>query len=159
MARREPIFPAESWRPSDAESALVPRQPAPYRPGHFGLEPRGRATNGLELLQDLYAFNPDVVAILGTGYAAEATPRWKRCAMGVRDYLDKNQDLNRGTFLQAVRRQLDRIRPAKRTRQLHQSLVAFREVVEKNSAAGAIPRPPSTTPCPYPMRSVRWSAS
>ncbi len=86
--------------------------------------------NGLELLQDLYAFNPDVVAILVTGYAAEATPL-DAMRMGVRDYLDKNHDLNRGTFLQAVRRQLDRIRPAKRARQLHESLVAFREAVEK----------------------------
>src|SRR5206468_4163418 len=51
--------------------------------------------------------------------------------MGVRDYLDKNQDLDRDTFLSAVRRQLDRIRPAKRERRLHASLVAFREAVEK----------------------------
>jgi ActR/RegA family two-component response regulator len=86
--------------------------------------------NGLELLQDLYAFNPDVVAILVTGYAAEATPL-DAMRMGVRDYLDKNHDLNRGTFLQAVRRQLERIRPAKRARQLHERLVAFREAVEK----------------------------
>lgn len=86
--------------------------------------------NGLELLQDLYAFNPDVVAILVTGYAAEATPL-DAMRMGVRDYLDKNHDLNRGTFLQAVRRQLERIRPAKRARQLHESLVAFREAVQK----------------------------
>jgi hypothetical protein len=51
--------------------------------------------------------------------------------MGVRDYFDKNQDLNRATFLAAVHRQLERIRPAKRERRLHQSLVAFREAVEK----------------------------
>src|SRR5579863_7763269 len=86
--------------------------------------------NGLELLQDLYAFNPDVVAILVTGYAAEATPL-DAMRMGVRDYLDKNHDLNRGTFLQAVRRQIERIRPAKRIRQLHETLVAFREAVQK----------------------------
>jgi DNA-binding NarL/FixJ family response regulator len=86
--------------------------------------------NGLELLQDLYAFNPDVVAILVTGYAAEATPL-DAMRMGVRDYLDKNHDLNRGTFLQAVRRQLERIRPAKRARKLHETLVAFREAVQK----------------------------
>jgi two-component system, NtrC family, nitrogen regulation response regulator NtrX len=86
--------------------------------------------NGLELLQDLYAFNPDVVAILVTGYAAEATPL-EAMRMGVRDYLDKNHDLNRGTFLQSVRRQLERIRPAKRVRELHTSLVAFRESIQK----------------------------
>jgi hypothetical protein len=51
--------------------------------------------------------------------------------MGVRDYLDKNQDLNRETFLAAVRKQLTRIAPAKRHRELHQSLVAFRSAVEK----------------------------
>src|SRR5207247_7301902 len=51
--------------------------------------------------------------------------------MGVRDYLDKNQDLGRETFLTAVRRQLERIRPAKREWHLHQSLLAFRESLEK----------------------------
>jgi hypothetical protein len=51
--------------------------------------------------------------------------------MGVRDYLDKNQDLSKETFLTAVRRQLEHIRPAKRERRLHQSLVSFRETVEK----------------------------
>ena len=51
--------------------------------------------------------------------------------MGVRDYLDKNQDLNRDSFLNAVRRQLERIGPIKRERRLHQSLKAFRESVEK----------------------------
>jgi hypothetical protein len=47
--------------------------------------------------------------------------------MGVRDYLDKNQDLNRETFLNAVRRQLERIVPAKRQRQFTRSLYTFRE--------------------------------
>jgi hypothetical protein len=51
--------------------------------------------------------------------------------MGVRDYLEKNQDLDRERFLAAVRRQLERIRPAKRERRVHDSLVAFREAVEK----------------------------
>jgi len=51
--------------------------------------------------------------------------------MGVRDYLDKNQDLNREAFIKAVRRQLERIRPAKRERRLHQGLAEFREAVEK----------------------------
>jgi two-component system, NtrC family, nitrogen regulation response regulator NtrX len=114
---------------SDAESALAlaNQHPIDLAILDWNLE---TGDNGLELLQDLYSFNPDVVAILVTGYAAEATPL-EAMRMGVRDYLDKNHDLSRGTFLQAVRRQLDRIRPAKRTRQLHQSLVTFREVVEK----------------------------
>src|SRR5690242_14207502 len=90
----------------------------------------GDGGDGLQLLQDLYTFNPDVVAIMVTGYANKATPL-DAMRMGVRDYLDKNQDLSRETFLQAVRRQLEAIRPAKRARRLHASLVAFREAVEK----------------------------
>jgi ActR/RegA family two-component response regulator len=90
----------------------------------------GAGNDGLQLLEDLYVFNPDVVAIMVTGFAHQATPL-DAMRMGVRDYLDKNQDLDRDTFLKAVRRQLDRIRPAKRERRLHQSLVAFREAVEK----------------------------
>src|SRR5438445_13191594 len=90
----------------------------------------GAGDDGLQLLQDLYAFNPDVVAIMVTGFANQATPL-DAMRMGVRDYLDKNQDLNRESFLAAVRRQLEHIRPAKRARQLQQSLFAFRAAVEK----------------------------
>jgi ActR/RegA family two-component response regulator len=90
----------------------------------------GAGNDGLRLLEDLYLFNPDVVAILVTGFAHQATPL-DAMRMGVRDYLDKNQDLDRSTFLRAVWRQLDRIRPAKRERRLHQTLAAFREAVEK----------------------------
>src|SRR5262249_22995832 len=72
----------------------------------------------------------DVVAILVTGFAHQATPL-EALRMGVRDYLDKNADLNRETFLRAVTRQLDRIRPAKRQRELNQSLAAFRQAVER----------------------------
>jgi ActR/RegA family two-component response regulator len=90
----------------------------------------GAGDDGLQLLQDLAEFNPDVVAIMVTGFANKATPL-DAMRMGVRDYLDKNQDLNRDSFLHAVRRQLERIRPAKRERRLHQSLVTFREAVEK----------------------------
>src|SRR5439155_19252918 len=90
----------------------------------------GAGEDGLELLRDLQTFQPDVVAIMITGYANKATPL-DAMRMGVRDYLDKTQDLTRDTFLAAVRRQLDRIRPAKRERRLHQTLVAFREAVEK----------------------------
>lgn len=90
----------------------------------------GAGNDGLKLLEDLYLFNPDVVAIMITGFAQQATPL-DAMRMGVRDYLDKNQDLNRQTFLAAIRRQLDKIEPAKRERRLHRSLVAFREAVEK----------------------------
>jgi ActR/RegA family two-component response regulator len=90
----------------------------------------GAGNDGLQLLEDLYVFNPAVVAIMITGFAHQATPL-DAMRMGVRDYLDKNQDLNRTTFLAAVRRQLEYVRPAKRERQLHQGLVAFREAVEK----------------------------
>jgi DNA-binding NtrC family response regulator len=90
----------------------------------------GAGDDGLQLLQDLAEFNPDIVAIMVTGFANKATPL-DAMRMGVRDYLDKNQDLNRESFLHAVRRQLERLRPVKRQRQLHQSLKAFREAVEK----------------------------
>lgn len=90
----------------------------------------GAGNDGLQLLEDLYLFNPNVVAIMITGFAHQATPL-DAMRMGVRDYLDKNQDLDRATFLAAVHRQLERIRPAKRERRLHSSLVAFREAVQK----------------------------
>jgi ActR/RegA family two-component response regulator len=90
----------------------------------------GAGNDGLQLLEDLSVFQPDIVAILITGYAHQATPL-DALRMGVRDYLDKNQDLNRDTFLAAVRKQLDRIRPAKRHRELHRQLAAFRSAVEQ----------------------------
>ncbi|MGE3807958.1 MAG: response regulator [Gemmataceae bacterium] len=90
----------------------------------------GAGADGLKLLEDLYLFHPDVVAIMITGYAHQATPL-DAMRMGVRDYLDKNQDLDRDTFLRAVTRQLELIRPAKRQRQLNRSLLSFREAVDK----------------------------
>jgi DNA-binding response OmpR family regulator len=90
----------------------------------------GAGNDGLRLLEDLYLFNPDIVAIMITGFAQQATPL-DALRMGIRDYLDKNQDLDRDSFLASVSRQLERIRPAKRERRLHTSLVAFREAVEK----------------------------
>lgn len=90
----------------------------------------GAGNDGLQLLEDLYVFNPDIVAVLITGYAHQATPL-DAMRMGVRDYLDKNQRLDRDTFLAAIRRQLDRIRPARRQRRLHEGLVAFRAAVDK----------------------------
>jgi two-component system nitrogen regulation response regulator NtrX len=90
----------------------------------------GAGSDGLRLLEDLALFHPDMTAIMITGFAHQATPL-QAMRMGVRDYLDKNQDLNRTTFLTAVRRQLDRIRPARRARQLHRELIAFRSAVEK----------------------------
>src|SRR5579871_5520043 len=90
----------------------------------------GSGTDGLQLLQDLSLFNPDVVAIMVTGYAHRATPL-DALRMGVRDYLDKNQDLNRDTFLNSVRRQLERIMPLKRQRAFNRSLAVFRSTVEK----------------------------
>jgi two-component system nitrogen regulation response regulator NtrX len=90
----------------------------------------GSGSDGLRLLEDLVEFHPDVVAILITGFAHQATPL-DALRMGVRDYLDKNQNLDRETFVAAVKKQLDRIRPAKRQRELNHSLAAFREAVEK----------------------------
>jgi two-component system, NtrC family, nitrogen regulation response regulator NtrX len=90
----------------------------------------GTGSDGLRLLEDLVEFHPDLVAILVTGFANIATPL-EALRMGVRDYLDKNQDLNRETFLAAVRRQLERILPAKRHRQFTQGLLQFRQAVEQ----------------------------
>jgi ActR/RegA family two-component response regulator len=90
----------------------------------------GSGSDGLRLLEDLVEFRPDLVAILVTGFAHQATPL-DALRMGVRDYLDKNQDLNRDTFVGSVRRQLDRIRPAKQQRELNRRLAAFREAVER----------------------------
>lgn len=89
----------------------------------------GSGSDGLRLLEDLVEFRPEIVAILVTGFAHQATPL-DALRMGVRDYLDKNQDLNRDTFVAAIRRQLDRIRPAKQQRELNARLAAFRAAVE-----------------------------
>src|SRR6266849_157281 len=122
-------FPCRILTAADAEAALVlaNKQTIDLAILDWNL---GAGNDGLHLLEDLYLFNPDVVAILVTGFAHQATPL-DAMRMGVRDYLDKNQDLDRESFLRAVHRQLERIRPAKRERHLHQSLVAFREAVEK----------------------------
>jgi ActR/RegA family two-component response regulator len=90
----------------------------------------GAGNNGLQLLEDLYLFNPDVTAILVTGFANQATPL-DAMRMGVRDYLDKNEKLDRTTLLDVVRKQLDRLRPVKRQRQFHRSLAEFRDAVAK----------------------------
>jgi len=90
----------------------------------------GSGSDGLRLLEDLVDFRPELVAILVTGYAHQATPL-HAMRMGVRDYLDKNHDLTREVFLSAVTKQLDRIVPAKRQRELNRSLAEFREAVQQ----------------------------
>src|SRR5262245_62338727 len=90
----------------------------------------GAGDDGLQLLQDLYEFNPDVVAIMVTGFANQATPL-HAMRMGVRDYLDKNQDLNKSTFLAAVKKHLDRIRPASQARRIIAALKPFPEAVKQ----------------------------
>jgi len=114
---------------SDSESALkqANQQPIDLAILDWNL---GSGSDGLQLLEDLSLFHPDVVAILVTGFAHQATPL-DALRMGVRDYLDKNQDLNRDTFLASVRKQLERIVPAKRQRAFNQSLKEFRTAVEK----------------------------
>jgi DNA-binding NarL/FixJ family response regulator len=114
---------------SDAESAL--RLAGQHRIDLAILDWNlGSGSDGLQLLEDLALFHPEITAILVTGFAHRATPL-DALRMGVRDYLDKNQDLNRDTFLQAVRKQLDRIRPARRARAFSESLREFRETIEK----------------------------
>lgn len=131
----------------DAEEALqlANRQPIDLAILDWNL---GAGDDGLQLLQDLAVFHPDVVAILVTGYANQATPL-DAMRMGVRDYLDKNHDLSRDTFLRAVKKQLDQIRPARRERRLHRSLAEFRAAVEKTlplvQSASAL-----TDPVPLP---------
>ncbi|MSR31971.1 MAG: response regulator [Gemmataceae bacterium] len=88
----------------------------------------GSGINGLDLLEDLALFHPGLTAILVTGYANQATPL-HAMRMGVRDYLDKNQELTRETFLAAVKKQLDWIRPVKRQRNFFEALKAFRDNV------------------------------
>jgi two-component system nitrogen regulation response regulator NtrX len=114
---------------SDAESALkiANTQPIDLAILDWNL---GSGDDGLQLLQDLAAFCPDIVAIMITGFANMATPL-DAMRMGVRDYLDKNHDFSRESLTKAVRKQLDVVRPAKRIRQLHQTLVAFRNAVEQ----------------------------
>src|SRR5260221_14049151 len=113
----------------DAESALLHanRQPIDLAILDWNL---GSGSDGLQLLEDLSLFHPDVVAILVTGFAHQATPL-AALRVGVRAYLEKNQDLNRDSFLRAVRKQLDRIAPAKRQRAFNQSLKEFGEAGEK----------------------------
>jgi ActR/RegA family two-component response regulator len=138
---------------ADAEAALViaNRQPIDLAILDWNL---GAGSDGLQLLEDLTVFHPDVVAIMITGFADQATPL-KAMRMGIRDYLDKNQDLDRTTFLHAVRRQLEKIRPARRERRLHRELLAFREAVEKVlplvQAAAALSDP---VPLPAAVRSL-----
>jgi two-component system, NtrC family, nitrogen regulation response regulator NtrX len=114
---------------ADAESALMLANQHPIDLAILDWN-LGSGSDGLQLLEDLVEFHPDIVAILVTGFAHQATPL-EALRMGVRDYLDKNQDLNRDTFLHAVSRQLERIIPAKRQRHFTQSLLAFRESIEK----------------------------
>jgi ActR/RegA family two-component response regulator len=114
---------------SDAESALIHANQRTIDLAILDWN-LGAGNDGLQLLEDLAVFNPDIVAIMITGFAHQATPL-DAMRMGVRDYFDKNQNLDRDTFLRSVRRQLDRIRPARRERQLHQGLVAFRSALEK----------------------------
>lgn len=90
----------------------------------------GAGMTGLQLLEDLINFNPDIVAVMITGYADKATPLMAM-RLGVRDYLDKNKDFNRDTFLAIVRRQLDHIRPARLQRRVNEGLAAFHRAVDQ----------------------------
>ncbi len=88
----------------------------------------GDGINGLELLTSLKVFQPEIVAILVTGYAGLATPL-QALRLGVRDYLDKHAGLDESTFLGAVQNQLEGLRPRKRELQVQRELHAFRESV------------------------------
>lgn len=122
-------LPIQVFAVGDAESALLLADHHPIDLAILDWN-LGTGSDGLRLLEDLAEFQPDIVAILVTGFAHEATPL-TALRMGVRDYLDKNHDLNRETFLRAVSRQLAKIAPAKRQRELLRSLVRFREALEQ----------------------------
>ncbi len=114
---------------ADAEAALMManEQPIDLAILDWNL---GSGMDGLRLLEDLAVFLPDIVAILVTGYANQATPL-EALRLGVRDYFDKNQNLTREVFLNAVRVQLEKIIPAKRQRLLNHRLHEFRTTLEK----------------------------
>lgn len=88
----------------------------------------GAGQNGLQLLEDLHLFQPDLTAMLVTGFAHQATPL-QALRMGVRDYLDKNAHLTREEFLASVDRLLTGIRLRKRERLVQQGLTRFRQAV------------------------------
>ena len=138
---------------SDAEGALVlaSEHPVDLAVLDWNL---GSGTDGLQLLEDLAEFRPDIVAILVTGFANQATPL-DALRMGVRDYLDKNQDFGRKTFTAAVLKQLEKLRPAKRQRALTESLSAFRaavaEVVPLVVATSALNDP---VPLPHAVQTI-----
>ncbi len=138
---------------SDAEQALVLASEYPVDLAVLDWN-LGSGTDGLQLLEDLAEFRPDIVAILVTGFANQATPL-DALRMGVRDYLDKNQDFGRKTFTAAVLRQLEKLRPAKRQRALTESLSAFRaavaEVVPLVAATSALNDP---VPLPHAVQTI-----
>ena len=90
----------------------------------------GTGLNGLDLLEDLFIFQPNIVAILVTGYANQATPL-HAMRIGVRDYLDKSQDLTRDKFLEAVLKQLQKLRPQKTQRVFQKELESFKDMVAR----------------------------
>jgi len=90
----------------------------------------GTGLNGLDLLEDLFIFQPNIVAILVTGYANQATPL-HAMRIGVRDYLDKSQDLTRDKFLEAVLKQLQKLRPQKNQRVFQKKLESFKDMVAR----------------------------
>ena len=85
----------------DAESALLFANSHPVDLAVLDWN-LGTGSDGLRLLEDLVEFHPDIVAILVTGFANLATPL-EALRMGVRDYLDKNQDLDRTTFYEKLK--------------------------------------------------------
>ena len=91
----------------------------------------GTGLNGLDLLEDLFVFQPDIIAILVTGFANQATPL-HAMRIGVRDYLDKSQDLTRDKFLKAVLNQLQKLRPQKTQRIFQKKLESFKDLVTRS---------------------------
>src|SRR5262249_46376504 len=66
-------FPCHICTASDAEQALIQANEHPIDLAILDWN-LGAGNDGLQLLEDLFVFHPDIVAILVTGFADQATP-------------------------------------------------------------------------------------
>ena len=119
---------ARVFAAADAESALRVANDHPVDLAVLDWN-LGSGSDGLRLLEDLVEFRPDVVAILVTGFAIR--PRRSTRSAWASAITSTRTPTSIATPSCARSQQLERIRPAKRQRDLNRSLAAFREAVEK----------------------------
>ena len=141
VARARPAWASSVLAAAGRRVGPRRRQRAPDRPRRPRLEPRLRVATGCGCSKTSSSSTPTSSPSWSPGSPHQATPL-DALRMGVRDYLDKNQDLNRETFL-ARRPQATRPHPPGQAaaRSSTDGLAAFREAVEKilplvQSAAG-----------------------